>query len=251
MIHVAALPGTPAYKGNIKEIIAKAVNEAKIYQYTGVDMLLIENMHDVPYLNGDVGHEISTMMTRVCTAVKQQTNLPCGVQILAGANQAALAVALAAGLDFIRAEGFVFAHVGDEGMMQSNAATLLRYRKQIGAEQIDIMTDIQKKHSSHAITADISIEEMAATADFFRSDGLILTGRSTGQKTALEDIKKVRKASDLPIWVGSGVNHKNVNNYISLVDGMIVGSAFKKEGYWANEVDIDKVTTFVNLVKDK
>ena len=37
------------------------------------------------------------------------------IQVLAGANKGALAVALAAELDFIRAEGFVFGHVADEG----------------------------------------------------------------------------------------------------------------------------------------
>lgn len=60
-------------------------------------------------------------------------------------------------MDFIPAEGFVFSHVADEGVMNSCAGELLRYRKQIGAENIQIYTDVKKKHSSHAITADISL----------------------------------------------------------------------------------------------
>lgn len=50
------------------------------------------------------------------------------------------------GLDFIRAEGFVFSHVADEGLMNACAGELLRYRKHIGAEHIQIFTDIKKKH---------------------------------------------------------------------------------------------------------
>lgn len=50
------------------------------------------------------------------------------------------------GLDFIRAEGFVFAHVADEGLLNAGAGDLLRYRKQIGAEHVQIFTDIKKKH---------------------------------------------------------------------------------------------------------
>jgi hypothetical protein len=37
---------------------------------------------------------------------------------LAAANKAALAVAVAADLQFIRAEGFVFSHVADEGYQE-------------------------------------------------------------------------------------------------------------------------------------
>lgn len=66
--------------------------------------------------------------------------------MLAGGNKQALAVALAAGFDFIRAEGFVFAHVADEGLMNACAGDLLRYRRLIGADHIKIFTDIKKKH---------------------------------------------------------------------------------------------------------
>lgn len=50
------------------------------------------------------------------------------------------------GLDFIRAEGFVFSHVADEGIINACAGNLLRYRKQVGAENIQIFADIKKKH---------------------------------------------------------------------------------------------------------
>ncbi len=63
-----------------------------------------------------------------------------------GANKEGLAVAKAAGGNFIRAEGFVFSHVADEGWMDACAGDLLRYRKTIGAEDVLIFTDIKKKH---------------------------------------------------------------------------------------------------------
>ena len=104
-------------------------------------------MHDIPYLNRQVGPEIVASMSVVCNEVKKEANnLPCGIQILAGANKEALAVAKAAGLQFIRAEGFVFSHIADEGTMNSDAGELLRYRKQIEAGDILVFTDIKKKH---------------------------------------------------------------------------------------------------------
>ena len=65
---------------------------------------------------------------------------------IAGANKEALAVAMATGGSFIRAEGFVFSHVADEGWMDSCAGELLRYQRSIGAEDVAILTDIKKKH---------------------------------------------------------------------------------------------------------
>ena len=54
----------------------------------------MENMHDVPYTKRIVGPEIVSSMTSVCCSVKEIADqLPCGVQILSGCNQEALAVA--------------------------------------------------------------------------------------------------------------------------------------------------------------
>jgi hypothetical protein len=36
-----------------------------------VDAILLENMHDVPYLNRAVGPEIVAAMTAVCSAVRE------------------------------------------------------------------------------------------------------------------------------------------------------------------------------------
>jgi len=55
-------------------------------------------------------------------------------------------VAQAAGADFIRAEGFVFSHVADEGWIDACAGELLRYRCNIRADDILIFTDVKKKH---------------------------------------------------------------------------------------------------------
>jgi len=249
MIHVPALPGTPAYKGNIQNIITKVKEEAKIYSDCGVDAIAIENMHDTPYLNKIVGPEIVAMMARAAEAVKTNSNLPAGIQILAGANKEAFAVALASELQFIRAEGFVFTHIADEGIMNSDAGELLRYRKIMGAEDIQIFTDIKKKHSSHSITSDVSIEEIAKAAHFFRSDGVIITGTQTGAAADLNEICKVKKSVKIPVIVGSGITDENVEKFSENSDALIVGSYFKKEGYWQNQLDPFRIRQLVKKIK--
>jgi len=247
MIHVEALPGTPKYGGDNGFIIEKALKEARIYKNAGIDALMIENMHDVPYLKNHVGHEISSLMAIIAYLIKRETGLPLGIQILAGANQAAMAAAFNSGADFIRAEGFVFGHLADEGYIDSNAAELLRYRKQIGAEHIAVFTDIKKKHSSHALTQDLDITEMAHAAEFFLSDGVIVTGIHTGSSADLEEIKQVKKATKLPVLIGSGITAENIETYLPYADAFIVGSYFKKDGYWENDLDENKIRSLMKI----
>ncbi len=241
MIHVGALPGTPAGALSLAEIEAQAVKEAKICRDAGVHGLMLENMHDTPYVRGRVGPEIVAAMAIVARAVKDVAGLPCGVQILAAANFEAMAVAQAAGLDFIRAEGFAFAHVADEGIIQSSAAELLRYRRMIGAEHVQVWADIKKKHSSHAITADVSIGETAHAVEFMRGDAVIVTGAVTGMAPKSADVRVVKQATRLPVYLGSGVTAANIVEFLADADGFIIGSEFKTGGHWSGAVDGKRV----------
>jgi len=250
MVHVDALPGTPMNSLSIQSIVNKSIDEALKLQDAGVNAILIENMHDVPYLKKNVGPEIVACMTAVSVELRKRIELPIGIQILAGANKEALAVALASGLEFIRAEGFVFAHVADEGFMESCAGELLRYRKMIGAEHILIFTDVQKKHSSHAITADINIKEHVETASYFRSDGIIITGSSTGKEAMIDDVKTAYQNTSLPIIIGSGITITNIENYWNFADAFIVGSGFKFEGKWENSISEERVKLFMDKVNE-
>lgn len=247
MVHLLALPGTPKYD-NFEKVIEKAKKEARLFEELGFDAIIIENMHDVPYLNREVGEEIIAAFTAISILLKQTVKIPIGIQILAGANIAAIAVAKTANLDFIRAEGFVFSHVADEGFMNSDAGKLLRYRKMIDAENIKIYTDIKKKHSAHSITADISIAETAKAAEFFLSDGVIITGSSTGLPANIQELKAVRENSDLPIFIGSGITPINLKDYYNYADGFIVGSYIKKDGYWENEISIERCHKLIKKI---
>ena len=245
MIHVGALPGTPASRDDLRAIEARALAEAAIFRDAGVHGLMLENMHDTPYLRGGVGPEIVAALAVIARAVKSATRLPCGVQVLAAANREALAVAHAAGLDFIRAEGFAFAHVADEGIIQSSAAELLRFRRQIGAERVQVWADVKKKHSAHAITADVDITETAAAVEFMRGDAVIVTGSVTGKAPRPADALAVRRRCGLPLYLGSGVTTANLRKFLPVGDGFIVGSAFKEEGDWAQPVDPRRVAAFM------
>jgi membrane complex biogenesis BtpA family protein len=252
MIHLPALPGSPRASLSPREIARHAVEEARVLAAAGFDAILIENMHDAPYLMRDVGAETVAAFTRAACEVRAAVDLPLGVQVLAGANRAALAVALAAECSFIRAEGFVFAAVADEGLLaEADAAPLLRYRRALGAvaERIAIFCDIKKKHTANAITADTSLAEHAHAAQFFGADGVIVTGNSTGVATPISDLSAARKACRLPVLAGSGATAASVREVLAVADAVIVGSDLKQDGAWWNPLDARRIEAFVRAAR--
>lgn len=259
MIHVGALPGTPRSTESPEEVVERARDEARVLAQAGVDALMIENMHDVPYLKGAVGAEIVAAMTAVGAAVREESArvreathapaLPLGVQILAAANREALAVALACEADFVRVENFAHAHIADEGLMPTaEAGPLLRYRREIGAEHIKIVADVKKKHSSHALTADVSLAEAARTTEFFGADAIVVTGTATGQSTSPADVATVRQAVSIPVCIGSGLTPANLPELWPHADVFIVGSHLKVDGLWSNPIDPQRLTEFMTAV---
>ena len=269
MIHVGALPGTPRHGESLAAITDRAVEEAGVFVKHGLDGIILENMHDVPYLCGQVGPEIVAAMTAVGLAVRERIlpaassrisvprkdsrssiSIPLGVQILAAANREALAVAHVIGADFVRVENFAYAHVADEGLMPTaEAGPLLRYRRQIGAQRVKVVADVKKKHSSHAITSDVSLAEAARTTEFCGADGVVVTGVATGEPTRPEDAATVRESVSVPVWIGSGLTPENLPALWPHADVFVVGSYLKVDGLWSNALDAERVERFLEAAR--
>ncbi|MCC5822651.1 MAG: BtpA/SgcQ family protein [Phycisphaerales bacterium] len=251
MVHLGASPGTPFARHTPDEIVRQAVAEAGMLAGAGFDGIILENMHDAPYVHGEeLGPEVVAVMARTLAAVRAATPVPIGVQILSGGNRAALACAHACGGSFIRCENFVFSHVADEGLLaKAEAGGLLRYRRAIGAEGIPVYCDIKKKHASHAVTSDLDLGEVAEAAAFFGADGVIVTGSATGKPAAVADVRAVREACDLPVLVGSGVTPESAPSLLAHADALIVGSWIKVDGSWKNPVDAERAAEMVRAFR--
>ena len=239
MIHLRALPGTPDNTLSMPGILDAAMRDAETLSKGGCDALLVENMADLPYLNGHVGPEIVAAMAIAVDRVVHGFDLPVGVQVLAGANQEAMGVATCGGAQFIRAEAFAYAHIADEGMMNASAAEVLRMRKHIGSN-VRVWADVQKKHSCHAITSDARLTDLAHGFAFCGADALIVTGVSTGCEAHIEDVAAVRPAG-LPVIIGSGITASNAAKFAQKADGLIVGTSIKVDGNWRNPVELARV----------
>ena len=233
MVHLRPLPNTPNAAEPFEAVAARAEAEAALLLDLGFDGIIIENMGDAPYLNRQAPAEIVAAMSVITHRIAMRGGV-VGLQILAGANEAALAVATICGIDFIRAEGFVFGHLADEGWMNADAGTLTRYRRRLGSD-VSIFCDVQKKHSSHAVTADLTLDDWFHGAEFSGAEGVIVTGRHTGDALNEDDLRPLGNCR-LPVLIGSGVTPENVDRYLGTVDGVIVGSALKHNGDWREPI---------------
>ena len=250
MVHLGALPGSPHAAHRVAEIAKVAAGEAALLAEAGFDAILVENMHDRPYQRRTVGPETVAAMTIATAAVRSATDLPVGVQVLAGANLEALAICVATGASFIRAEGFAYASVADEGVFdEADAPRLLRRRRELGATGVAILADIRKKHSSHAITADLDLAEHAAGAAFMGADAVVVTGSATGKPTSLEDLAAAKSGGPLPVVVGSGADAATASKLLGVADAIIVGSSIKRDGHWANPIDPARAKAFVDRAR--
>src|SRR5258708_4886187 len=238
MVHLLPLPGSPEYAGKgVAPIIARALADAGAYVSAGFDGLMVENHGDIPFLKPDrIGPETAAHMAVIADRVREAAGLPVGINVLANAALSALAVAAAAQACFVRVNQWANAYVANEGIIEGAAAEALRYRSALRADGIRIFADAHVKHGAHAIVQDRPLEELVRDVEFFSADAVIATGQRTGDVADIDYVSRMRKATSLPLLVGSGVAPDNITSILSAADGVIVGSSLKREGVWWNPV---------------
>lgn len=247
MIAVLPLPGSPLYDGDDQRVIDQALEDLDIYKKSGVDSILLENDHDLPYIQPPLDEKAIVLMTEISKEARKRFTGPIGIQMLEAANITSLEIAAEADLDYIRVEAFVFAHVGGSGIINGSAGKILRRRNELKAEHIKVFADVKKKHGSHSLTIDLDIKDEIMQAEFFLADGVIVTSQFTGLHPDKNDLIKAKGATKLPVLIGSGMNVNNITDYLPLADGFIVGSYFRKDGKFLEKLEPERLHRFMEL----
>ena len=245
MIAVFPLPGSPLYNGDDQRVIDQALSDLEVYQKAGVDSILLENDHDLPYIQPPLDEKGIALMTRIAKEARNRFEGPIGIQMLEAANITSLEIAAEADLDYIRVEAYVFAHVGGSGIINGSAGKILRRRKELNAEHIKVFADVKKKHGSHSLTIDLDIKDEIAQAEFFLVDGVIVTSQFKGINPDKNDLIKAKGATTLPVLICSGMTAENISEYLPLADGFIVGSYFRKDGKFLEVLEPERLHTFM------
>jgi hypothetical protein len=251
MVHLAPLPGSPRWEGSMERALGRALADARALLEGGMDALLVENYGDVPFPPGRVEPPTIAAMAVIVAAFRTAwPAVPLGVNVLKNDARAALAVACAAGAQFIRVNVHAGAVVADQGLVQTDAYHTLRDRRLLGAD-VRLFADVQGKHA--APLAPVELEQEAR--DLVHrglADALVVSGRATGEATAIADVKRVRSAvASVPLLVGSGVTPDTVADLLSVADGAIVGTSVKRDGNVGNPVDPERVRRLVAAARGR
>ena len=250
MVHLWPLPGAPGYEGyGMGTIVDHARRDASALLEGGVDGLIVENMWDLPYYTGtDVPLEAVTAQAVVAQAIVEMADVPVGINVIHNGGLVELAIAVAAGADFIRVCILTGARLWDTGGLDHGcAADLLRKRKDLGAEAIKLFADVDKKHSLPFPGLDL--ETHIEWTEFYRADALIVSGRMTGDAPPLDKVRQARDLAARPILMGSGTTAENIAGFLQHADGAIVGSSLKVDGVAENPVDLERVQVYMAAVR--
>ena len=232
----------------MERAIAAALADARALVDNGMDAIIVENYGDVPFSAGRVAASTVSAMTVIAHEIRRALpSTPLGVNVLKSDPRSALAVATAVGARFIRVNVLAGAVVADQGIVQTDAYDLLRDRRLLGVE-VAIFADVQGKHA--VPLAPVELEQQARDlASRSLADGLVVSGRATGDATPIDDVKRVRSAvPDVPILVGSGVTPETAADLLSLADALIVGTSLKRDGDVSKPVDPERVRRLVDAV---
>jgi membrane complex biogenesis BtpA family protein len=255
MVHLWPLPGAPGYSGyGVDTILDQARRDAKALLAGGVDGLIVENMWDLPYYAGaSVPLEAVTAQTVAARSIVEMARelaspVPVGINVVHNGGVVELAIAVAAGAAFIRVCILTGARLWDTGDLDHGcAADLLRRRKDLGAEEIKLFADVDKKHSLPFPGLDL--ETHIEWTEFYRADALIVSGRMTGDAPSLDKVRQARDLATRPILMGSGTTVDNIGDFLQYADGAIVGSSLKVDGVAENPVDVGRVRRYMAAVR--
>jgi uncharacterized protein len=248
MIHLRPLPGSPRFDGDLTAICDAALRDAAALAEGGVAGVMMENFGDVPFFPGRAQAHVVAAMTALACAVRRAIELPLGINVLRNDGQSAMAIAMAAGAQFIRVNVLCGARVTDQGVINGIAHDLLRDRMMLNAKEIAILADVDVKHSA-ALAPRPLAEEVADTVERGLADALIVSGTGTGRATDPQHVKAARQAApSTPLFIGSGVDVTTIGQYLPHADGFIVGTAAKKDGRVENPVDVDRVRELLRRI---
>jgi membrane complex biogenesis BtpA family protein len=248
MAHLPPLPGTPLYDrvNGVKGIVDAVKRDVQILLEADVDAVMFCNEGDRPY-QFKAGPEGAAVLARVVTECAP-TDRPFGVDFLWD-PACALGVAAATGASFIRevVTGF---YESDMGSWPTDAGATLRERRRLDADDVAVFMNVTPEFAS-AIGTRTAAEVARSVAVSSLPDAILVSGPMAGAEPRVDAVASVRDAvpPEIPVLLNTGAKAATIDRYWGVIDGIIVGSDLKVDGYTWNPVDPGRVTDFIAAVR--
>ena len=249
MCHFQAMPGDPRYdhEKGMSWVIEKARTDLLALQKGGVDGVMFSNEFSLPYLT-KVEPVTYTSMARIIGELKKDISIPYGVNVLWDPT-ASIDLAVATDAYFVR-EIFSGVYASDFGLWDTNAGEVIRHQYRLGAQKVKLLFNIVPEAAVYLGSR--KFEDIAKSTVFNNlPDALCVSGLTAGTETDSSVLKSVKAVvGDTPVFANTGVRLANIEQQLSVADGAVTGTTFKKEGKFFNPVDEARVKEFMDKVKE-
>lgn len=248
MCHFRALPGDPGYdkRGGMELVLQKAREDLDALQEGGVDAVMFSNEFSLPYQTR-VDRVTVAGMARIIGELMPMIKVPYGVNALWDAD-ASIDVAVATGAKFVR-EIFTGVYASDFGLWDTDCGNTARHRKNVDAENVRLLFNIVPEAANYL--GGRRIEDIARSTVFnCRPDGICVSGLTAGAETDSQTLSAVKRTvPNTVVIANTGCRKDNIEHQLSVADAAIVGTTFKYDGVFDNQVDVRRVREFMDVVK--
>lgn len=249
MCHMRAMPGDPQYDAvkGMAWVFEQARADMLALQEGGVDAILFSNEFSLPYLT-KVETITVACMAAVIGELKREIKIPYGMNILWD-PRASIDLAMATGAQFVR-EIFTGVYASDFGLWNTNAGEVIRHQHVIGAQDVRLFFNIVPEAAAYL--GNRSVTDIARSTVFNnRPDALCVSGLTAGAETSAQTLQLVKDVvPDTPVFANTGVRLDNVEEQLRVADGAVIGTTFKQDGNTWNAIDLQRVRTLMNKVKE-
>jgi uncharacterized protein len=249
VIHLEPLIGSPGARRTPEEVSRAAEADARVLAECGYDGVIVENFGDAPFLPRVSAVTVSAMTLAAVRVRDASPDLLLGINVLRNDADAALAIAATVGARFVRVNVHSGARVTDQGLIQGEAGTTLRTRRALGATGVEIWADVDVKHSAPLGARPLADEAADLTARGM-ADAVLVTGEGTGRTVDSAKLSIVRRAVSVPVLVASGATIESLPELARLADGVIVGSALRRDGKAGGSIDHDRASSFARAFRE-
>jgi len=249
MCHLRALPGDPGYDAEkgLAWVVDMARADLLALQEGGVDAVMFSNEASLPYLT-EIEPITTICMARIIAELYGDIKVPYGVNVLWD-PMASIELAVATGASFVR-EIFTGVYASDFGVWNTNCGAVIRRQHAIHGENVRLLFNIVPEAAAYMAERDV-VDVARSTVFNTQPDALCVSGLTAGAETSSETLKRVKDAvPDTPVFANTGVRLSNVEQQLSIADGAVTGTTFKRDGYIWNEVDVARVREFMDKVKE-
>ena len=242
MVQTRPLPGSYRNRGErISFITEQALEETRILAECGVQSVILQNMGDMP-IRQQSAPEAIAYLSVVAQAIRRSFPALCLGVLVNWDGVAALAVADAAGADFVRVEHlYTGAEVTSAGLLQGQCCEITALKRKLGTD-IPVYADVWERHGIPLCPQPLDEAAWQCVHEAF-ADGLFLCGKNAQESLSMA--RQVRqRVPGIPLFLGGGATGDNVRELLQEYDAVCVAT-WIKNGDMRNPVDPDRTRYFM------